>query len=200
MVKKRKQQKPESPAPSEGLDIPEDEQWRLIQESGVLNQIPLEKPPGGSTAFHPPPADVQDEDSSLSDEIFNAILYIIPFSFCLLMMEILIHHQYGKQPGLKVLVDRMVSGVPIMSIFIFYTMRYKNHRRMQFFLFVASCFAGSRMLYMLARVGFIKNMKQCPPLATLWIYTIVQLDLGPAVLNLIFVGAYVWWKDLKLLR
>lgn len=72
------------------------------------------------------------------------------------------------------------------------------------------------MLYMLARVGFIKNMKQvcntswtqtyclypdqCPPLATLWIYTIVQLDLGPAVLNLIFVGAYVWWKDLKLLR
>ncbi len=127
MVKKRKQQKPESPAPSEGLDIPEDEQWRLIQESGVLNQIPLEKPPGGSTAFHPPPADVQDEDSSLSDEIFNAILYIIPFSFCLLMMEMyasppikgmftdrtsLIHHQYGKQPGLKVLVDRMVSGVP----------------------------------------------------------------------------------------
>jgi len=40
---------------------------------------------------------------------------------------------------------------------------------------------------------------QCPPLATIWIYTIVQLDLGPAVLNLLVVGGFAWWKDLKII-
>jgi len=39
---------------------------------------------------------------------------------------------------------------------------------------------------------------QCPPLATIWVYTVLQLDLGPAVLNLVVVGIFVWLKGLKL--
>lgn len=42
--------------------------------------------------------------------------------------------------------------------------------------------------------------EQCPPLATIWVYTIVQLDLGPAVLGLLGVGAWTWWKGLVLFR
>lgn len=38
---------------------------------------------------------------------------------------------------------------------------------------------------------------QAPPLAVLWIYTIVQMDLGPAVLSLIFVGVWFLQSDLK---
>jgi hypothetical protein len=41
---------------------------------------------------------------------------------------------------------------------------------------------------------------QCPPLATIWIYTIIQLELIPAFLNIVAVGAFVWWKDLKILQ
>ena len=37
-----------------------------------------------------------------------------------------------------------------------------------------------------------------PPLATLWILTIVMLDLGPSVLSLLTTGSFVWWKGLKL--
>jgi hypothetical protein len=40
---------------------------------------------------------------------------------------------------------------------------------------------------------------QCPPLATIWIYTIVQLDVVPAVANLAIVAAWVKWKGLKLI-
>jgi len=85
-------------------DIPEDEQWRLINESGVLNKV--------NSAY--------DGEVPLAEEIFNAITIIIPISFLLLLMEILIHFQYGKHPSLHALVDRMLSGVPILSIFIFY--------------------------------------------------------------------------------
>ena len=60
------------------MEIPEDEQWRLIDQSGILKQAQTEDNDSDND---------DDEDSSLPDEIFNAVLYIIPFSFLLLMME-----------------------------------------------------------------------------------------------------------------
>ncbi|KAG6918933.1 hypothetical protein DXG01_010588 [Tephrocybe rancida] len=87
--------------PTETAEISEQEQWRLINESGVLKKLESK-----------PRVDDAEEDAALAEEIFNAIIIIIPISFLLLLMEILIHFQYGKHPTLKTMVDRMVSGVP----------------------------------------------------------------------------------------
>jgi len=114
------------------------------------------------------------------------------------LMEIMIHYQYGQHPTLRALVDRMVPSVPILSLFVFYTTRYKEHRRTQLLLFALGSIVGSRMIFILNHADWTVNMRQCPPLATVWVYTIVQLDLGPAVLNLVAVGAFVWLKGLKL--
>ncbi|GLB33720.1 hypothetical protein LshimejAT787_0106040 [Lyophyllum shimeji] len=150
--------------------IPEDEQWRLINDSGVLNKIRSARDDSG-----------EEESASLPEEIFNAITIIIPASFLLLLMEILIHFQYGKHPTLHAVVDRMLPGIPILSIFIFYTTRYKSHPAMQVFLFALGVLSGGRLLYLLDRGSWFVNMQQCPPLATVWVYTIVQLNLLPAV-------------------
>jgi hypothetical protein len=32
----------------------------------------------------------------------------------------------------------------------------------------------------------------------LWIYTICQLELGPAVVSLSAVASFVWWKGLEI--
>jgi len=94
-------------------------------------------------------------------------------------------------------------------------MRYKHHRRMQYFLFILSCVVGSRLIYQYKRASWLVNMKQvihqspnlhvvlnihfqCPPLVTVWIYTILQLDLGPAVLSLFTVASFVWWKGIEI--
>ncbi|KAK0486908.1 hypothetical protein EDD18DRAFT_1192310 [Armillaria luteobubalina] len=175
------------------IQLSEEEQWRLINESGVLHEV--------TAAEHAPSSEGikqrKEEDSPLAEEIFDAVVLIIPFTFLLVMMEILIHQQYGKVATLKILADKLISGVPILSVFIFYTTRYKSHRTMQFTFFVIANVVGPRMVYLLSRGSWLVNMKQCPPLATIWVYTIFQLDLGPAVLNLTFVVAYVWWKELK---
>jgi len=171
------------------MEIPEDEQWRLINESGIIGKV------SNITKND----DDDSEATPLAEEIFSAVLLIIPFSFLLLMMEILIHYQYGKRPSFQTLVDRMAPGVPILSIFIFYTTRHKAHRRMQMLLFALSTVVGSRMIYLLNIGSWLVNMRQCPALATVWVYTIVQLDLGPAVLSLITVSCYVWWKELKMI-
>jgi len=183
--------KPDKPL----IDITEDEQWRLINQSGILQNPTLVQESRVESTV-----DVEEEEISLCDEIFNAVMLIMPFSSLLLLMEILIHHQYGKTASFEILTDRMLSGVPILSLFIFYTNRHKRDRRMQLLLYIISIAVGSRMIYQFNHASWLVNMKQCPPLATIWIYTIIQLELIPAFLNLVVVGVFVWWKDLKILQ
>ncbi|KAG6813490.1 hypothetical protein H0H92_010515 [Tricholoma furcatifolium] len=181
--------------PSSTTEISEEEQWRLVNDSGILSKLKTQ------------PIAEEEEDAPLAEEIFNATVFIIPMSFLLLLMEILIHFQYGKHPTLKDLVDRMVPGVPISvpgfapysgPLYPHPAMRYKSQRSMQFFLFVLGALSGSRMIYLLNRGPWLVNMKQCPPLATAWVYSVVQLELMPAVINLFVVGIYVWWQGLSL--
>ncbi|KAJ3542528.1 hypothetical protein NMY22_g3486 [Coprinellus aureogranulatus] len=66
------------------IEIPEDEQRRLIEESGILNQFrEAARNEKGAKLVE----EVVEERIPLADEIFNAVLYIIPMSFLLLMME-----------------------------------------------------------------------------------------------------------------
>ncbi|KAI0649985.1 hypothetical protein C8Q79DRAFT_941816 [Trametes meyenii] len=198
---------------STAVDIPEEEQWRIIKESGILNQIPSEsKEKQGA-------AEDEDEDyeiSPLADEIFRAIYLVIPMSFMLLLMEILVHYQYGRKPPFDALRDRMLPGVPstysavstsslltaratlVIAVFVFYTNRYKADKRMQAALFWLSVASGTRMVWLLNRGNWLTVMQQCPPIATAWIYAIVQLNLGPAVLSLAAAAGYTWYKGFKL--
>jgi len=97
--RKREQQKLESLRPSEVkstaqkplLDIPEEEQWRIIQQSGILHKISDED------TKTPAP-----EPVPLAEEILDAAFYITPLSFLLLLLEMLvpstllsIHISYG---------------------------------------------------------------------------------------------------------
>jgi hypothetical protein len=64
-------------APSISAKLPElseDEQWRLINDTGILNR-------------HPVASRDDEEDTPLAEEIFNSVILIIPFSFLLLMMD-----------------------------------------------------------------------------------------------------------------
>jgi hypothetical protein len=74
------------PAPAKPLiEIPEDEKWRLINQTGILKSAALNSEP--STESLQGPA-LEEETLSTGDEIFNAILLIIPFSAILLLMEV----------------------------------------------------------------------------------------------------------------
>ena len=55
------------------IEIPEEETWRLIQQTGILEAAKNQKE--------------VEEGVSLGDEIFNAVLLIIPFSSLLLLIE-----------------------------------------------------------------------------------------------------------------
>ena len=126
MVRARKaSNEPKKQTNAAAIEIPEDEQWRLINATGVLEKMPHASPSQEDIA--------EEHDESLAEEIFSAVILIMPMSFLLLLMEMcvlaqcycslltdnnsLIHFQYGKHPTLQALVDRMVSGVPSVYCF-----------------------------------------------------------------------------------
>lgn len=77
------------PIPAKPLvDIPEDEQWRLIQESGVLNKV-SDLHPTGVPPKSPPKVAVEEDGplTPFEEEMFRAVTLIIPFSFLLLLMN-----------------------------------------------------------------------------------------------------------------
>lgn len=67
------------------IEISEEEQWRLINESGVF-KIPRPDQPDQKLPI-PPTSDDNTDNPTFGEEIFNTILYVVPFSFLLLMME-----------------------------------------------------------------------------------------------------------------
>ena len=65
-------------------DIPDDEKERLIGQSGLLGEIQKIQ---RSVATDAPEAD-EPETMDLPEEIFNAILFIVPMGFLYLMMDL----------------------------------------------------------------------------------------------------------------
>lgn len=67
------------------IEITKDEQWRLINQSGILQNPSLESMVESTIAE-------EEEKLSLCDEIFNAVMLIIPFSTLLLLMVMYVSH------------------------------------------------------------------------------------------------------------
>lgn len=185
----RKKAKATKNASANRPEITEEEQWRIINETGLLKQLPT--PPRTSNVQE------SEEETPFAEEILNAMLLIAPFTFLLVMMDIAVHQQYARKASLKDIGDRLASALPILSIFIYYTNKHRRSRRTKFLFFALSLIVGPRLVWVVNRAPWGTVMQQSPPLAALWIYTIYQMDLGPAVLSLVIVGLWFLQSGLK---
>ncbi|KAI0321815.1 hypothetical protein OF83DRAFT_1050570 [Amylostereum chailletii] len=211
MAERRKSKKsPAKPSTEikDDLEISEDEQWRLIEQSGILKRMseayPDARPPNVSVqSAKPSKTQNDDEDEEvfgpLADEIFAAVTIIMPLSFLLLLMYILVHFQYAQRPDYWEIAKTMATSVPILSGFVFYTNRHKADKTVQLVLFLMSIVVGIRMVHHVNYANWRVNMRETPPLGTIWVYTIVQLELGPAVLGLCAVAAWTWWSGMRII-
>ncbi|KAF9780240.1 hypothetical protein BJ322DRAFT_1085395 [Thelephora terrestris] len=148
----RKNAKSTKESPSNQQEISEEEQWRIINETGLLKQMKTS----------PPTARVEglEGQTPFAEEILNAMLLIAPFTFLLVMMDIVVHQQYARKAGLNVIVERLVSALPILSIFIYYTNKHRRNRRAQFLFFAMSLVVGPRLVWVVNRAAWGAVMQQ----------------------------------------
>ena len=85
MARNRKSQSKAASSKGDAIDIPEAEQWRIIQESGILKQIPKDsKAPKTEDG-----ADGEEEDlSPFAEGVLNSMTLIIPMSFMLFLVDV----------------------------------------------------------------------------------------------------------------
>ena len=67
------------------IQLSGEEQWRLIEQSGILKKVPTSDPEPTSSST-PPQGNDDEEEYPLAEEIFAATTLLIPMSFLLLMM------------------------------------------------------------------------------------------------------------------
>ncbi len=89
MVNNRKQRRAKQASEQREMksgieEISEEEQWRLINQSGVLSNI--SKPSGMESRAKDEDRDSDEPFSPLCEEIFQSILFIIPMSSLYVMM------------------------------------------------------------------------------------------------------------------
>lgn len=65
------------------VQISEEEQLRLIEQTGILKEISVS---GETSSTSPRASDDDEDDYPLAEEIFAATTLLIPMSFLLLMM------------------------------------------------------------------------------------------------------------------
>lgn len=74
-----------------------------------------------------------------------------------------------------------------------------NRTGLQLLMFFVSTACGSSFLYVYARSGFEVVVRQVAPLGTLWLYSLVRLDLSGVLLSLSLIWAFVAYHDLPVL-
>ncbi|CAE6449640.1 unnamed protein product [Rhizoctonia solani] len=168
--------------PSELGEIPHDEQMRLIHDTGILNRFPTE----------------EERLAPLADSILDTAIMAIPLSTLYIVLDLLVQQQYAQQPTFKEELGRVVTNVPILFILIHYTNKHKATPLAQLMLFLTAILAGPRMIWLVNKGSWLHVTRQAPPLGTIWVYTIIQLNLAPAVASLAIVFGLAKFMDWKL--
>ncbi|OZJ06693.1 hypothetical protein BZG36_00323 [Bifiguratus adelaidae] len=172
-------------------EIPESEQIRLIQESGVLKGIPRADA-NNATFIHQEPL----RDPSGWEYFFQALFLTIPFATLLATFDVVVKVQYAEPWTGREFAFKGLRSFPSLLMIIYITNRYKSNRLVQATMTIIASICGTYLLFNIFKAPSLGVMLRSPGLATLWIYFVVQLDLIPATLTLAVAGAY-WYFGLR---
>ncbi|KAI8329447.1 hypothetical protein BC941DRAFT_362710 [Chlamydoabsidia padenii] len=141
----------------------------------------------------------QLQQISTAQYIWQAIFLSIPFGLLLSAFDVTVKVQFDEPWDYSNLFFKAVKSVPALCPLIYITNRHKSSLWAQGLMTVGSLFVGAFLLYTLQHSPSLGQMLRAPGLATIWVYLIVQLDLAPALMSLLVVGAY-WYFGLQQTR
>ncbi|KAJ1929569.1 hypothetical protein IWQ60_001056 [Tieghemiomyces parasiticus] len=180
-------------------DIPDDEKLRILEQTGLLSQLP---PSGKGKPQSAGPkiinaADLPTELAKEADEdplrdappLLMALLYSLPAAFIFFTFEILVQQQYGVEWSLVEALVKAVKAYPVLLTYIYLTQRYQTQTWLQVAQWAVSTAAGSYFIHLNLTAPAIGIMQRSPGLMTIWIYGIFVSSNKLMVANLLIVAA-----------
>ena len=139
--------------------------------------------------------------SSPEDEAIGpmgeATVWSISLAIFHFTLDVLVFHQYRQSIEWGEIVKRMFTMLPALWVAIYIlhvrsVMRWKWSRQVLFW--VGSTVAGCYLIKSGNKYGYYAVMKRAPPVGTVWVWSVVEMELVPAVVHVLVVGGYMWWN------
>ncbi|KAJ3168882.1 hypothetical protein HDU88_001209 [Geranomyces variabilis] len=169
------------------LDISEDEQWRIVNETGLLHKLRADpNAPDAAKASTTPVTPFAE------DYVFQSILLTIPLTTLHGFLDYVVHLQYGFQNLFDTshVLRRQVPLAPALFLFMWLTSRFRARLLAQVAFCIASIVCGCGLIRCSEGEPAFGEMAKAPGLAVLWVYFVVMMRLGPAVASLALCFAY----------
>jgi len=126
----------------------------------------------------------------------DAILYSVSMAMLHFTLDVIVYSQYREDVVWSEIIKRAVSALPIFLVLVYLTHVDFSHRYplMRNMLFMAGgIVAGCYLVYSGNKHGYFYVMKAAPPVASLWIWSVVEMAAPYAALNAAIVFGYGWW-------
>ncbi|RYC64803.1 hypothetical protein CHU98_g1396 [Xylaria longipes] len=213
MVQTRKERKaaaeiklaqPDRSAPSEETLL------NLAQERNLFEQADQHpanrRKKGGSAGGGDGSGD--DDDGELSptaDKVMEALLWTVSLAMLHFTLDVLVQHQYAIEISWPQIITRALVAFVVFFAFFYVLhphdsspvllpglpLRFQDPLRQAIF-FVASTISGCYLIDISNNYGYLYIMKRSPPLGCLWIWSVIELNLTPAVLSLAIVSGFFY--------
>ncbi|KAI8948270.1 hypothetical protein F4801DRAFT_581583 [Xylaria longipes] len=213
MVQTRKERKaaaeiklaqPDRSAPSEETLL------NLAQERNLFEQADQHpanrRKKGGSAGGGDGSGD--DDDGELSptaDKVMEALLWTVSLAMLHFTLDVLVQHQYAMEISWPQIITRALVAFVVFFAFFYVLhlhdsspvllpglpLRFQDPLRQAIF-FVASTISGCYLIDISNNYGYLYIMKRSPPLGCLWVWSVIELNLTPAVLSLAIVSGFFY--------
>lgn len=112
-------------------------------------------------------------------------------------LDVLVFSQYRQDIQWGQITKRTATILPVL-FFLIYTVRTETAERFprikQAFFFVVALVAGTHLITVGNTKDYYAVMKRAPPIGTLWLWSVVEMDLGLAFASVVIDFGYMWWK------
>ncbi|KAJ9656561.1 hypothetical protein H2201_008494 [Coniosporium apollinis] len=150
------------------------------------------------------PAKAQDGDFMFNDDPLGpggeAILYASSLSMLHFTLDVLVYNQYRQEIIWSEIFRRVATVFPVL-ILVVYMLHSQTASRFpllkQLLFFGTSVAAGCYMIFSGNTRGYFAVMKRAPPVGTLWVWSVIEMQLPYAVASVVAVLGYLWWNGFK---
>jgi hypothetical protein len=128
----------------------------------------------------------------------DAVFWTVCLCMVHFTLDVLVYNQFAQDVDWSAIWSRTGTMLPIMFLVV-YMLRSDLARRLgifrQLFFLVVGVATGCYMIHAGNRYQYFAVMKQAPPLGTLWIYSVLEMDLLFAAGSLLLNVGFLLWGD-----
>ncbi len=141
-------------------------------------------------------------EAGLGDEepigpVGNAIFWTVSLTMVHFTLDVLVYNQYRQEIEWKEIWQRTFLIMPVLFLLLLtlkseVALRFEMVR--QIFFLVVAVGAGCYTIHVANAYGYYMVMKRCPPLGTLWVWAVIEMQLLFAAISVAVDVGYMWWK------